>query len=147
MQAGVAQEPARQGSLSKDSDDLAKPESHLKVLRPTDDSQRLESLQEFSPDTRLDPKFEDITRLMCTIFNVPIAAVTLIDRERVFFKSLLGMEYANNQMDREEACFCSWTVAQKGNEVLVVEDATQDARCSTIVFCFCPFDGTTSSQN
>ena len=105
-------------------------------MRPSDDSQRLESLQEYCPgDTRLDPKFEDITRLVCTIFHVPISAVTLVDRERVFFKSLQGLEYENNQMDREQACFCSWAIAQKGNEVLVVEDASQDARYIMLPFC------------
>lgn len=116
-------------SQSKDSDELAQPKRRLTIERPSDDSERLEALRDLSVlDTKLDPKFEDITRLVCTVFKVPIAAVTLVDEERLFFKSLQGLEYANNEMDRNEACFCSWAIAQKGNEVLVVEDASQDAR-------------------
>ena len=115
---------------SKGSDKLAaQPKRRLTVERPSDDSERLEVLRDFGIlDTQTDPKFEDITRLVCTVFKVPIAAVTLVDRERLFFKSLQGLEYVNNEMDRNEACFCSWAIAQKDNEVLVVEDASQDAR-------------------
>jgi len=121
--------PLNLDSQSKGSDKLAEPTRRLTLERPSNDSERLEVLRDLNVlDTQIDPKFEDITRLVCTVFNVPIAAVTLVDKERLFFKSLQGLEYANNEMDRNEACFCSWTIAQKGNEVLVVEDASQDAR-------------------
>lgn len=120
--------PSR-SSASTDSDDLAQLKAKLQVERPSDDSERIETLHNLSVlDTQLDPKFEDITRLVTTIFNVPIAAVTLVDRERLFFKSIQGLEYSNREMNRNEACFCSWAVAQKDNEVLVVENAAEDAR-------------------
>ncbi len=123
------QVPLNLASEIQDSDKLAQPKRRLTLERPSDDSERLEVLRDLNVlDTQIDPKFEDITKLVCTVFNVPIAAVTLVDKERLFFKSLQGLEYANNEMDRNEACFCSWTIAQKGNEVLVVEDASQDAR-------------------
>ena len=97
--------------------------------RPSDDSERIETLLSLSVlDTQLDPKFEDITRLVTTIFNAPIAAVTIVDRERLFFMSLQGLQYSNREMDRNEACFDSYAVAQKDNEVLVVENAAEDAR-------------------
>ncbi len=126
------QVPLNLVSQSKSSDTLAQPKRRLTLERPSNDSERVEVLRDLNLlDTQIDPKFEDITRLVCTVFNVPIAAVTLVDKERLFFKSLQGLEYANNEMDRNEACFCSWTIAQKGNEVLVVEDASQDARCES----------------
>ena len=126
-------------SASKDSDVLAQPKETqakalLRVERPSDDSERLEALHNLSVlDTQTDPRFEDITRLVTTIFKVPIAAVTLVDKDRLFFKSLQGLEYANNQMDRNQACFCSWAVAQKDNEVLVVENAAEDARLALLL--------------
>lgn len=114
---------------SKDSDDLAQPKQKLSVVKPSNDSERIKTLHNLSIlDSLPDPKYEDITRLVTTVFNVPIAAVTLVDKDRLFFKSLLGLQYTNRQMDRNQACFCSWAVAQKDNEVLVVENAAEDAR-------------------
>ena len=128
-------------SASTDSADLAQPKAKLQVERPSDDSERIETLHNLSVlDTQLDPKFEDITRLVTTIFSVPIAAVTLVDRDRLFFKSLQGLEYSNREMNRNEACFCSWAVAQKDNEVLVVENAAEDARSAfllVLLVCRC----------
>lgn len=120
---------------SKDSDDLAQPKSKLPVVKPLNDSERVQTLRNLSVlDSQPDQKYEDITRLVTTIFDVPIAAVTLVDRDRLYFKSLQGLEYLNRQMDRNQACFCSWAVAQKDNEVLVVENAAEDARYVTLCF-------------
>lgn len=119
--------------------------------RPTNDCERVEELHNLSVlDSLPDPKYEDITRLVTTIFNVPIAAITLVDKDRLYFKSLQGLQYTNRQMDRNEACFCSWAVAQKDSEMLVVENAAEDARfvsngpwslldwsalCVVVIFC------------
>ncbi|KAL3142482.1 hypothetical protein ABBQ38_002810 [Trebouxia sp. C0009 RCD-2024] len=114
---------------SQDSDDLAQPKQKLSVVKPSNESERIKTLHNLSIlDSLPDPKYEDITRLVTTVFNVPIAAVTLVDKDRLFFKSLLGLQYTNRQMDRNQACFCSWAVAQKDNEVLVVDNAAEDAR-------------------
>ena len=116
-------------SASKDSDDLAQLKQRLVVGRPSNDCERIETLHNLSVlDSLPDAKYEDITRLVTTIFSVPIAAVTLVDKDRLYFKSLQGLQYLNRQMDRNEACFCSYAVAQKDNEVLVVENAAEDAR-------------------
>lgn len=113
----------------KVSGDVARPKQRLGVERPTNDSERVEELHNLSVlDSPPDPKYEDITRLVTTIFNVPIAAITLVDQDRLYFKSLQGLQYTNRQMDRNEACFCSWAVAQKDSEMLVVENAAEDAR-------------------
>ena len=126
---GAVQTPLVRVNQSKDSDDLAQPRPKLTVDRHSDDSESVETLTDLDVlHAKLDPKFEDITRLVCTIFNVPIAAVTLVDRDRLLFKSLQGLEYTNREMERSEACFCSWAIAQKDNEVLVVENASEDAR-------------------
>ena len=116
-------------SASKDSDDLAQPKQRLCVERPSNDSERVETLHNLTVlDSLPDPKYEDITRLVTTIFNVPIAAVTLVDKDRLYFKSLQGLQCSNRQIKRNEACFCAYAVAQKDSEVLVVENAAEDAR-------------------
>lgn len=125
----LSQVPSPGASAGKVSGDSARPQ-RLGVERPTNDSERVEELHNLSVlDSLPDPKYEDITRLVTTIFNVPIAAITLVDKDRLYFKSLQGLQYTNRQMDRNEACFCSWAVAQKDSEMLVVENAAEDARC------------------
>lgn len=126
----MSQVPSPGASAGKVSGDLGRPKQRLGVKRPANDSERVEELHNLSVlDSLPDPKYEDITRLVTTIFNVPIAAITLVDKDRLYFKSLQGLQYTNRQMDRNEACFCSWAVAQKDIEMLVVENAAEDARC------------------
>ena len=130
MHRQLPQELIPRASAGKVPDDLARPKQRLGVGRPTNDSERVEELHNLSVlDSLPDPRYEDITRLVTTIFNVPIAAITLVDQDRLYFKSLQGLQYTNRQMDRNDACFCSWAVAQKDSEMLVVENAAEDARC------------------
>lgn len=77
---------------------------------------------------RIQPKFEDVTKLVFAIFNVDVTAVTLVENGKTCVKSVQGQSGHNFELDNYEACFCSYSVAQESNEVLVVEDARQDAR-------------------
>lgn len=74
-------------------------------------------------DTKPEPGFEKITALVQTVFDVPIAAVSLIDRDRQWFKSIRGLDVA--QTPRAVA-FCDHTI--RTTDCLVVPDATQDPR-------------------
>jgi diguanylate cyclase (GGDEF)-like protein/PAS domain S-box-containing protein len=74
-------------------------------------------------DTRPEPRFDRFTRLAAMTFGVPIALISLVDRDRQWFKSRCGLEV--EQTPRAVA-FCAHTVAQ--GEMLVVEDAATDAR-------------------
>ena len=67
--------------------------------------------------------FDRITRLAAQFFNVPTCLVSLVDRDRQWFKSRYGL--AARQTPRSEA-FCAHAVA--GRELMVVEDAQLDAR-------------------
>ena len=69
--------------------------------------------------------FDDITKLLCSIFNAPIALVSLVDKERQWFKSVQGLEA--RETDRRSS-FCAWTLLPVNPEVLVVEDALEDGR-------------------
>eukprot|EP00891_Asterochloris_glomerata_P001527 jgi/Astpho2/1527/Aster-05401 len=76
-------------------------------------------------DTARDQNFDDVTKLVSSIFDVPIALVSLVDRERQWFKSVVGLQ--TDCTDRASS-FCAWTLLPQHPEVLVVPDATQDIR-------------------
>lgn len=56
-----------------------------------------------APETR----FDSITKLCSTIFKVPIALVSLVQDERQWFKSVVGLDAS--QTDRNSS-FCAWCV-------------------------------------
>ncbi|KQM79545.1 bifunctional diguanylate cyclase/phosphodiesterase [Xylophilus sp. Leaf220] len=85
---------------------------------------RLEALQSTGLlDTPASEGFDRITRLATDLFGVPIALVTLVDSERQWFKSRVGL--AVQETTRGDS-FCSVAMTRPG--VMVVEDALLDPR-------------------
>ena len=85
---------------------------------------RLEELRSFDIlDTLPDPSFDRITLLAKTVFQTPIALISLVDTDRQWFKSNQGLEAP--ETPRAHA-FCHYTIQQ--NEPLIIEDATLDPR-------------------
>ena len=102
------------------------PGEHQAAPLPSNEEARLHALNQIAVlDSQQEQKFDDITELVCNIFHVPIAIVSLIDKERQWFKSCVGLQC--NQTDRKSS-FCAWTLVPKNPEVLVVPDATEDVR-------------------
>ena len=62
---------------------------------------------------------------MCSIFKAPIAIVSLVEKERQWFKSIVGLSVSETS---RASSFCAWTLLPVNPEVLVVEDATEDPR-------------------
>lgn len=96
----------------------------LEAPLPLDETRRLEVLLNLNIlDTPPEQRFDRITRIASRLFQVPIAMVTLIDGERQWFKSRVGIDFA--EADRRTS-FCAHTILQDG--VMVVEDAHVDPR-------------------
>jgi diguanylate cyclase (GGDEF)-like protein len=74
-------------------------------------------------DTMPEDRFDRITRLACRAFRVPIALVSLVDRDRTWLKSAQGFPACDS--DRETS-FCGHVVLHEGP--LVIDDALLDPR-------------------
>lgn len=97
---------------------------------PTNEDARVHSVCNLGiMNTPADPRFDDITKLLCSIFKMPIALVTLLDRDRQWFKSVQGLGEQGGGSERRVA-FCAWTFLPLHPEVLIVPDARLDGRFS-----------------
>jgi PAS domain S-box-containing protein len=91
---------------------------------PLDEIRRLRALRTLRLlDTLPEERFDRITRLACRVFNVPMALVSLVDRDRQWFKSKQGLDACETSRD---ISFCGHTIAEEGP--LVVLDALLDPR-------------------
>ena len=90
---------------------------------------RLEALRRTALiDTPPEEAFDRLTRMAAAVLRVPVALVTLVDRDRQFFKSDcgLGEPLANWRSNPLTYSFCKFTVGLQ--EPFVISDARQDPR-------------------
>ncbi len=91
---------------------------------PWDETARLRELHRYAIlDTDADPAFDRVTGLAARMFGFPIVLVSLIDENRQWFKSCVGL--ATRETSREIA-FCAHAI--RLDEPLLIADATADER-------------------
>lgn len=92
-----------------------------------DELVRLEALHSLSLlDTPAEERFDRITRLAAKIFNVKTCLISLVDSNRQWFKSKVGLEVCETT---RAISFCGHAILQP--DIFVVPDASQDERfCS-----------------
>lgn len=89
------------------------PETFMENVIPQNDVQRVEALQRYKIlDTPPEESFNNIVHLMAEVFDAPIALISLVDKDRVFFKGNVGMPGVENT-DREVS-LCSFAILSPG---------------------------------
>ncbi len=91
---------------------------------PDNDLERLEALRKYEIlDTDVEKSFDQITKLASAICETPIALVSLIDKERQWFKSHHGLDARETPRD---ISYCGHAIMS--DKILIVEDASDDQR-------------------
>ena len=93
-------------------------------LLPANETLRLAALKSYQIlDTAAEAAYDDIVQVASFICQTPIALVSLIDKDRQWFKARVGLDTTETA---RELAFCAHTILQK--DTLIVEDATRDDR-------------------
>ncbi len=93
----------------------------------SDESRRLAAVRRYGIlDTPPDGAFDRITGLAARVFGVPIAIVSIVDHDRIWFKSHHGLDV--EQIDREPG-LCASAVMQR--DPWIISDARRDPRALT----------------
>ncbi|MCX4219066.1 sensor domain-containing diguanylate cyclase [Pseudomonas sp. MCal1] len=92
--------------------------------KPANEAVRIQALQDLKLlDTAPEERFDRLTRLAKRLFNVPIALVTLVDKERQWFKSCVGLDTTETP---RSVSFCGHAILR--DELMLVPDAREDDR-------------------
>ena len=81
------------------------------MAKNIDEKERLQELHEYEIlDTQPEAEFDALTFIASQICSVPVALINLVDEERVWFKSKVGLD--EPEMPRNQS-FCNEAIKQK----------------------------------
>ncbi len=90
----------------------------------TDEERRLAALCSYNVlDTLPEKDFDDIVSLVSAICDVPVVLISLVDKDRQWFKAHRGVDITQTPRD---VAFCAHALGQE--DLFIVPDATQDER-------------------
>lgn len=96
----------------------------LKAPIPTNDKERVCALEGLELlDTASEERFDCLTREAIKRFSVPISTITLVDKDREWFKSVQGLQTREGQRD---VSFCGHALMSQ--VILIIEDTLADPR-------------------
>src|SRR5258706_6069510 len=91
---------------------------------PPDESTRLKGLRDLNLlDSPPEERFDRVARTAMALFKTPIALITLVDSNRLYYKSSVGM---NIRPTSRDISFCGHAILS--DEVMVVSDTLHDPR-------------------
>jgi hypothetical protein len=108
------------------ADDPARRRALLDAAATARDADRLDALRRTGLlDSGAEPSFDRHARLAAQVLNAPVALVSLVDSDRQYFKSCLGLPepWAGSRESPLTHSFCQHAVASR--EPLVVDDARE----------------------
>jgi len=96
----------------------------MKPPKPKNEKKRLQVLWQYDIlDTVPEEVFDDLTELAARICGAPIALITLVDENRQWFKSRVGITVGETSRD---ISFCAHAILQ--SDLFIIPDATKDKR-------------------
>lgn len=100
---------------------------------PTEEKKRLAALKSVNIlDTLPEKEYDEITELVASICDTPVAMISLLDENRQWFKSKFGIDFCETD---KKYSFCNHAI-QKPNEILEVFDTRADDRFKENPFTF-----------
>jgi GAF domain-containing protein len=112
------------GKMSFVCNGQAKETELKKPDTPQDELARLETLRSLAIlDTPPEERFDRLTRMAKRLFGAPIALVSLVDENRQWFKSCIGLDVDQTQRD---ISFCGHAIL--GDDPFVIPNASEDER-------------------